>query len=175
MRSFSARTSSDIMKATPLRRRTNLTNDPYVASVVRWAPHWSSPVPACSAVRRLRWTSLRSSDDRRLRRVVQNRTPAPARGTPPGVVSEDSSAWASRSQRRRPLTTTCRATVARQVAVARQRSVMATPTSLSIARQSGSDSPNTLLASPSMPFTKGAARPSMLKAPASPIGSPLAT
>ncbi len=56
----------------------------------------------------------------------------------------------------------------------RHSCVMPMPSSASRRRSKGSDSPMTLLGSPSMLSTNGAARPSMLNAPASESGSPVA-
>jgi alpha-1,2-mannosyltransferase len=55
-----------------------------------------------------------------------------------------------------------------------QRSVMPIPSSASMRRSSGRESPMTAPGSPSMPSTNGAPRPSMLNPPARACGSPVA-
>ena len=61
-----------------------------------------------------------------------------------------------------------------QSRLARQRLVMGTLTLASMRRSAGKESPRTLVGSPSMPSTKGARKPSKLKAPAISSGSPVA-
>ena len=58
---------------------------------------------------------------------------------------------------------------------AQRRSSSELPTSISIRRSRGSDRPTTVCGSPSTPSTYGPPRPSMVNAPATRSGSPVAT
>lgn len=102
------------------------------------------------------------------REVIEELPPAEAAGAEPPVVASDVTGAASGE--RAPGAVAQRAGVP-----ARHRSVRARPRSASISRSAGRDRPITVLGWPSMLATNAPPRPSMLNAPATASGSPLAT